>query len=74
MNTLTEIEAAVATLPREEKEQLHARLGVELKREIAAGATNPDGRLAALEALQKSLNLDDYKVRAWQALIRDARR
>ena len=74
MSTLAEIESAVASLPRAEKEQLHARLGVELKKEIAAAATNPDGRLAALEALQRSLNLDDYKVRAWQALIRDARR
>lgn len=74
MNTLTEIQAAVATLPRAEKEQLHARLGVELKREIAAAATSPDGRLAALEALQKSLNLDEQKVRTWQALTRDARR
>ena len=74
MSTLAEIEAAVATLPRAEKEQLHARLGVELKREIAAAATNPDGRLAALEALQKSLDFDEDKVRAWQALIRDARR
>ena len=74
MSTLTEIEAAVATLPRAEKEQLHARLNVELKGEIAAAATKQDGRLAALEALQRSLDLDEYKVRAWQALIRDVRR
>ena len=58
MSALAEIEAAVATLPRAEKGRLHARLGVELKREIAAAATNPDRRLAALEALQKSLDLD----------------
>ena len=74
MSTLTEIEAAVATLPRAEKEQLPARLGVELKKEIAAAATNPGGRLAALEALQKSLNLDECKAQAWQSLIRAARR
>ena len=72
MSTLSEIEDAVATLPRVEREQLHSRLGEQLKREIAAAATNPDGRLAALEALRASLALDEYKVRAWQALVRDA--
>lgn len=72
MSTLAEIEAAVATLPRAEQEQLHARLTERLARKPAS--KDPTEWLANLKALQKSLALDDQKARAWEETIRDARR
>ena len=72
MSTLTEIETAVATLPRAVKARLHARLDRELAREPASKSYAE--WLANLETLQKGLNLDEQKVREWQNTVRDARR
>ena len=72
MSTLAEIEAAVAALPQTEQEALNARLTARLQRKPAS--KDPAVWLANLEALQKSLALDDEKVRAWKETIRDARR
>jgi hypothetical protein len=42
----------------------------------AGGSTSgpPRTPLEALEAMQKHLHLDDQKVAAWMATVRDARR
>lgn len=39
-----------------------------------AGAASGMTPLEALEALQKSLNLDEAKAKAWMDMVRDARR
>ena len=70
MSTLTEIEAAAEALPRAEQEVLYAHLGARLGN--AAESCPP--RLAALEALQASLALDEHKSREWQTATREARR
>lgn len=72
MSTLTEIEAAVATLPREEKERLHLHLEEQLARDAAR--ERRERRLAALDALQKSLALDQAKMQRWMDAVKDARR
>jgi hypothetical protein len=38
------------------------------------GAPLPMTQIEAFEALQKSLNLDEAKAKAWMDIIRDARR
>ena len=42
--------------------------------EVKTGSPPKPTPLVALEALQKHLQLDDKKVEAWMATVRDARR
>jgi hypothetical protein len=71
MSTVAEIEAVLPGLTMQELLHVESLLRKMQRRHTASGA-NP--RLAALEALQKSLALDEAKTRAWQKKVQDARR
>lgn len=69
MSKLDEIEAALETLPRKEQELLYVHLGARLEALPPAKA-----RLAALDALQSRLALDERKTREWRDAVQEARR
>jgi len=69
MRTLAEITAAVELLPRHEQEFLRAWLMARLE----ASAPARETRLAALDALQTSLQLDAAKSRARLESVNSAR-
>lgn len=69
MSMLAEVEAALETLPRKEQEPLYVHLGVRLETLPPVKA-----RLAALDALQSSLALDERKSRGWRDAVQEARR
>ena len=71
MSTVAEIEAVLPGLTMQELLQVESVLK-KVQRQRAARQANP--RLAAFEALQKSLALDEAKALAWQQKVRDARR
>ena len=71
MSTVAEIAAVLPGLTMQELLEVESVLK-KAQRQHAARHANP--RLAAFEALQKSLALDESKSRAWQEKVREARR
>jgi hypothetical protein len=72
MSSVAEIEAALPALTLEGLRQLECALRRIQSERVQSPAANP--RLAAFDALQRSLALDDEKARGWEQSIREARR
>ena len=75
MSTLAEIEAALPELTAQELRQVERLLrSVQSVPRPLTELRTGNPRLAAFEALQKRLGLDEAKARAWQENVREARR
>jgi uncharacterized protein (DUF433 family) len=73
--TLAQVYAALAHY-HANREEIEAGLTAENEEsdKLASGSSEPERRLQAFKALQRSLNLTPAKVAEWQDAIRDARR
>ena len=74
MSTVTEIEAALPTLSVEELRHVEKAVHRAQEQKAKPDPAEVERRLRALDALQKSLALDDRKVAEWIAIVRDSRR
>ena len=74
MSTVTEIEAALPALSTGELRRVEEAVHRAQEQKARPDPAEVERRLRALDALQKSLALDDRKVAEWIATVRDSRR
>ena len=74
MSTVTEIEAALPALSVEELRRVEEAVHRTQEQKARPDPAEVERRLRALDALQKSLALDDRKAAEWIATVRDSRR
>ena len=74
MSTVTEIEAALPALSAEDLRRVEEAVHRVQEQNTKPNPAEVERRLQAFRALQKSLALDDRKVAAWIAMVRDSRR
>ena len=74
MSTVTEIEAALPALSAEDLRRVEEAVHRVQEQNTKPNPAEVERRLRALDALQKSLALDDRKAAEWIATVRDSRR
>ena len=74
MSTVTEIEAALPALSAGELRRVEEAVHRAQEQKARPDPAEVERRLRALDALQKSLALDDRKPAEWIATVRDSRR